>query len=55
MVFGISASVMAVFEGYYAEPTAAGISRAATRTVVITLVWILLLDFILTALTLPEV
>jgi phospholipid/cholesterol/gamma-HCH transport system permease protein len=55
MVFGISASVMAVYEGYYAEPTAAGISRAATRTVVITSVWILLLDFILTALTLPQV
>lgn len=54
-VFGISASVMAVFEGFYAEPTAAGISRAATRTVVITSVWILLLDFILTGLTLPKV
>ncbi len=55
IVFGISASLMAVFEGYYSEPTAAGVSRAATRTVVITSVWILLLDFILTALTLPKV
>lgn len=55
IVFGISASVMAVFEGYYAEPTPAGVSRAATRTVVITSVWILLLDFILTGLTLPQV
>ena len=55
VVFGISASVMAVFEGFYAEPTAAGISRAATRTVVITSVWILLLDFIITGLTLPKV
>ena len=55
IIFGISASVMAVFEGYYADPTAAGISRAATRTVVITSVWILLLDFILTGLTMPTV
>ncbi len=55
IVFGISASLMAVFEGYYAQPTAAGVSRAATRTVVITSVWILLLDFILTGLTLPKV
>ncbi len=55
IVFGISASLMAVFEGYHSQPTAAGISRAATRTVVITSVWILLLDFILTGLTLPKV
>jgi phospholipid/cholesterol/gamma-HCH transport system permease protein len=55
MVFGVSVSLMAVFEGYYAEPTATGISRAATRTVVISSVWILLLDFILTSLTLPKV
>lgn len=51
-VFGISVSVMAVFEGFYSKPTAAGISQAATRTVVISSVWILLLDFILTGLTL---
>jgi len=54
-IFGISASLMGVFEGYYAAPTAAGVSSAATRTVVITSVWILLLDFILTGLTLPKV
>lgn len=54
-IFGISVSLMAVFEGYNAHPTAAGISRAATRTVVISSVWILLLDFIVTGLTLPEV
>jgi len=52
-VFGVSASLMGVFEGYYAPPTAAGVSRAATRTVVITSVWILLLDFVLTSFTLP--
>jgi len=54
-VFGVSASLMGVFEGFYAAPTAEGVSRAATRTVVITSVWILLLDFIITGMTLPEV
>lgn len=53
-IFGVSASLMGVFEGYNAAPNAAGVSRAATRTVVITSVWILLLDFILTGLTLPQ-
>jgi phospholipid/cholesterol/gamma-HCH transport system permease protein len=55
VIFGVSASLMAVFEGYHAPPNPAGVSRAATRTVVITSVWILLLDFILTVLMLPEV
>ena len=55
IVFGVSVSLMGVFEGFYAAPTAAGVSRAATRTVVITSVWILLLDFVITGLTLPEV
>lgn len=54
-IFGVSASLMGVFEGYNAAPNAAGVSKAATRTVVITSVWILLLDFIVTGLTLPEV
>lgn len=54
-IFGVSASLMAVYEGYFATPTAAGVSRAATRTVVITSVWILLFDFILTGLILPGV
>jgi phospholipid/cholesterol/gamma-HCH transport system permease protein len=54
-VFGISASLMGVYEGYYAAPTPAGVSRAATRTVVITSVWVLLFDFILTGIALPGV
>lgn len=53
IVFGMSVSLMAVFEGYYASPNASGVSRAATRTVVISSVWILLLDLIITGLTLP--
>lgn len=55
LIFGVSVSLMGVYEGYYAAPTAAGVSRAATRTVVISSVWILLFDFILTGITLPGV
>lgn len=54
-VFGVSASLMGVYEGYYAAPNAGGVSRAATRTVVITSVWILLFDFVLTGMTMPGV
>lgn len=53
LVFGISASLMCVYEGFHADPTAAGVSRAATRTVVITSVWVLLFDFILTGMMMP--
>jgi len=55
ILFGMSASLMAVFEGFHAAPNASGVSRAATRTVVISSVWILLLDLIVTGLTLPGV
>lgn len=48
-VFGIAVSWIAVFEGYDAMPTAEGVSRATTRTVVISAVAILILDFVLTA------
>jgi phospholipid/cholesterol/gamma-HCH transport system permease protein len=49
-VFGIIVSWIAVFEGYDAEPTAEGVSRATTRTVVTSSLAILATDFILTAL-----
>ncbi len=48
-VFGVAVSWIAVFEGYDAVPTAEGVSRATTRTVVISALAILMLDFILTA------
>jgi phospholipid/cholesterol/gamma-HCH transport system permease protein len=48
-VFGIAVSWIAVFEGYDALPTAEGVSRATTRTVVISALAILMLDFALTA------
>ena len=38
-----------MFEGYEAPPTAEGVSRATTRTVVTSALVILALDFILTA------
>jgi phospholipid/cholesterol/gamma-HCH transport system permease protein len=50
VVFGIVASLLAVWEGYNAFPTAEGVGRATTRTVVITAIAVLVLDFIITAL-----
>jgi phospholipid/cholesterol/gamma-HCH transport system permease protein len=51
-VFGIAVSVIATFEGYDAPPTAEGVSRATTRTVVTSALTILALDLILTSLML---
>jgi len=50
LVFGVAVTWIAVFEGYDAPPTAEGVSRATTRTVVTSSLAILFLDFILTAL-----
>jgi len=49
VVFGITCSLIAVHEGYNAEPTAAGVGLATTRTVVASSVLTLLLDYVLTA------
>lgn len=49
MVFGVAASLVAIFEGYTAEPTAEGVGLATTRTVVITSVLVLILDYMITA------
>ena len=48
-VFGVAVTIIAVFEGYDAPPTAEGVSGATTRTVVQSSLVILMLDFILTA------
>src|SRR5208283_837931 len=48
-VFGIACSLIAVYEGYFATPTAEGVGRATTRTVVTSAVVILFLDYLLTA------
>jgi len=49
LVFGIACSLIAVHEGYHAEPTAEGVGLATTRTVVASSVLTLLLDYVLTA------
>lgn len=47
--FGVACSLVAVHEGYSAKPTAEGVGLATTRTVVISSVLTLLLDYMLTA------
>ncbi len=49
LVFGIAVTVIALFEGFDAPPTAEGVSGATTRTVVQSSLAILLLDVVLTA------
>ncbi|HEY7740011.1 MAG TPA: lipid asymmetry maintenance ABC transporter permease subunit MlaE [Steroidobacteraceae bacterium] len=48
-VFGVACGLVAVYEGYHSVPTAEGVGRATTRTVVISSVLVLLLDYMLTA------
>jgi phospholipid/cholesterol/gamma-HCH transport system permease protein len=45
----VAVTVISVFEGYDAPPTAEGVSRATTRTVVQSSLIILLLDVVMTA------
>jgi phospholipid/cholesterol/gamma-HCH transport system permease protein len=49
VVFGVACTMIALFEGYDAPPTAEGVSRATTRTVVTSSLAVLALDFILTS------
>lgn len=48
-VFGVACTMIALFEGYDAPPTAEGVSRATTRTVVNSSLAVLGLDFVLTS------
>jgi len=50
IVFGIAVTFIAIYQGYQAQPTPDGVSRATTRTVVISSLMVLWLDFVLTAL-----
>jgi phospholipid/cholesterol/gamma-HCH transport system permease protein len=50
LVFGIACSLIAVYQGYHALPTAEGVGRATTRTVVTSAVVILFLDYLITSL-----
>ena len=48
VVFGVAVSLISVFEGYNAKPTAEGVASATTRTVVVSSLAILALDFVMT-------
>jgi len=50
LAFGIIASFIAVFSGYFTTPTGDGIGRATTQTVVVSAVAVLIVDFLITAL-----
>jgi len=49
LAFGVACSAIAVYEGYHAVPTAEGVGRATTRTVVTSSVAVLAIDYMLTA------
>ena len=49
LVFGLTVTFIALLQGYLAQPTPEGVSRATTRTVVVASLAVLGLDFILTA------
>jgi len=48
-VFGVTCTFVALYEGYEAKATPEGVAQATTRTVVISSLAVLLLDFVLTA------
>lgn len=48
-VFGVTVSFIALWQGFEAKPTPEGVSRATTRTVVVASLFVLGLDFMLTA------
>lgn len=50
IVFGFTVTFIAVLQGFEAQPTPEGVSRATTRTVVVSSLSVLGLDFVLTAL-----
>jgi phospholipid/cholesterol/gamma-HCH transport system permease protein len=49
LIFGVACSLIAVYEGFNAIPTAEGVGRATTRTVVTSAVVVLFLDYLITA------
>jgi phospholipid/cholesterol/gamma-HCH transport system permease protein len=50
IVFGVACTFVALYQGYEAEATPEGVAQATTRTVVISSLAVLGLDFVLTAL-----
>lgn len=49
LVFGVTVTFVALYQGYVAHPTPEGVSSATTRTVVMASLLVLALDFVLTA------
>lgn len=49
IVFGLTVTFVALLQGYDAQPTPEGVSRATTRTVVVASLAVLAIDFLLTA------
>ena len=49
-VFGVTVTFVALYQGFEAQPTPEGVSKATTRTVVVASLLVLALDFVLTAL-----
>lgn len=49
IVFGITVTFVALWQGYTCKPTPEGVSQATTRTVVVSSLAVLALDFMLTA------
>jgi phospholipid/cholesterol/gamma-HCH transport system permease protein len=49
LAFGVACTLIAVYEGYHAAPTAEGVGLATTRTVVASAVLTLIIDYFLTA------
>ena len=50
IVFGFAVTSVALFQGWVSRPTPEGVARATTRTVVVSSLTVLGLDFLLTAL-----
>jgi phospholipid/cholesterol/gamma-HCH transport system permease protein len=48
-VFGLAVTFIALLQGYVAKPTPEGVASATTRSVVVSSLSVLGLDFILTA------
>lgn len=48
VVFGVTVTFVALYQGFEAQPTPEGVSRATTRTVVVASLGVLGLDFLLT-------
>jgi phospholipid/cholesterol/gamma-HCH transport system permease protein len=49
VIFGVVCTLIAVFQGYHAGPTARGVAQATTRTVVGSAIAVFLLDYLTTA------